>query len=314
MPSTLLSQFIAFPASVVLGGWLALISYSSPGQAKIIPANFLMNQAVAEPLAAPLQTSGTLYAQQSLPQLQSSSPINVIEFQKQSQSSYQVAPSYQNNYQDYNSHQYYNRYYSPPSNHFGRYFVYVNGNSWSLLQQVRQIEPSAYIRQFQGRSVIQAGAFSKEYNALQRVRQLESYGIYRTQLISSANGEGNYYSPYSYSSYREGAYRDGNFYSPYSRPYYPYRQRSSYSAYGDNYPRYKGKFYYVVIPANSEDLPEIESRLQQRAGLQTNLMTRNHPRGPHVAVGPFSRRLEAEQWNNYLRSLGFANARVYYGS
>ena len=300
MSSILLSKFIAFPASLLLGGFLALISDSNPAQAKTVFSNVLIAQAVVEPLPPPPQTPGVPNSQQSLPQLQPSSAQSVIEF-KQSQP-YQPSPvpQYNQNYSRRNhprrnySRRNYSRNYKQE---FGRYLVYVNGDSAQLLQQVRLIEPKAYIRQFQGRSVIQAGAFSRQYNAQQRVGQLRSYGINRTQLVSFANGQGSLYS-----SYGAGG------------PYSSNGQGSLYSSYGGDYGRNQSKSsYYVAIPAKSEELPEIESRIRQSVGLNTSVIARNHPRGSHVAVGPFAQRLEAEQWNNYLRNQGFGNARVYYG-
>jgi len=289
MPSVLLSQFIAFSASLLLGGWLALISYN-PVQAKTTSGNFLMAQAVVEPLPPPPPTQGVSYSQQSLPQLQPSSQLPVIEFRQQPQP-YQVKPArqYHQNYRRCYRRQY-SRHYSQNYNQkFGRYLVYVNNDSAQLLQQVRLVEPRAYIRQFQGRSVIQAGAFSRQDNAQQRVGQLRSYGINRTQIISFSNGEG---APDS--SYTEG------------RPY-------SSSGVDDGRNRSKS-YYYVAIPAKSEELPFIESRIKQSVGLNTGVISSNHPRGSHVSVGPFTQQLDAEQWNNFLRHLGFGNARVYYGS
>lgn len=307
MPSTSLSQVIAFPASLLLGGWLALISYSNLASAKTVSSNHL--------LIAPVQNSGVLYAQQSLPQLQPASPSSVIEFRQQPQPSYKPlykrAPSYQNNYQNYDRHYhqyYYNQYYTQPYNQsVERYLVYVDSSSEELLQQVRLIEPRAYIRRFQGRYVIQAGAFSREYNAQQRVRQLQSYGIYHAQLVSYGNREESFARPY-----QDSAYRQRSFYPPdreyrEDRPYYPREYR-------DDYHSYRGKFYYVAIPAPSEELPNIESRIRQSLGRNIRVIARNHPRGPHLAVGPFVQQSEAEQWNNYLHSMGFGNARVYYGS
>ena len=286
MPSGLLSQFIAFPASLLLGGWLALISYSNPAQAKTTSGNFLMAQAVVEPLSPPPPTQGVFYSQ--LPQLQPSSPVPVIEFRQQPQPD-KVKPveqyhqTYRRSYRRQYSRQYrrqYSRQYSQNYNQkFGRYLVYVNDDSAQRLQQVRLVEPKAYIQEYQGHSVIQAGAFSREYNAQQRVGQLRSYGINRTQIISFSNGEGR---PYSYSGYDDG--------------------RNSSKSY-----------YYVTIPAKSEELPLIESRIKQSLGLNTGVISRDHPLGSHVAVGPFTQQSDAEQWNNFLRHQGFSNARVYYG-
>jgi len=305
MPSVLLSRLIAFSGSLLLGGWLALISYSKPAQAKTTSGNFLMAQAVVEPLPPPPPTQGVSYSQQSLPQLQPSSPIPVIEFRQQPQPD-QVTPArpYYQNYRRSYRRQYsrhYNQNYDQKS---GRYLVYVNDDSAQLLQQVRLVEPKAYIRQFQGRSVIQAGAFTRQYNAQQRIGQLRSYGINRTQIVSFSNGEG---SPYS--SYGEGRYYSSGEGSPYSS----YTEGRPYSSSGGEYSRNRSKYYYVAIPAKSKELPLIESRIQQSVGLKTGLIARDHPQGSHVAVGPFTKQSDAEQWNNFLRHLGFGNARVYYG-
>lgn len=51
---------------------------------------------------------------------------------------------------------------SSPSPHVDSYLVYVNDNTSLTLQEVQQLEPTAYVRQYKGRSVIQAGVFNKE--------------------------------------------------------------------------------------------------------------------------------------------------------
>ncbi len=302
MSNILLSQFITFPTSLLLGVWLALISHSNPAQAKTIFSNVLIAQAVVEPLPPPPQTRGVPNSQQSLPHLQPDTPQSVIEF-KQSRP-YREAPIphyYQNDRRNYSRQNYSQNY----SQEFGHYLVYVNGDSAELLQQVRLIEPTAYIRQFQGRSVIQAGAFRKKYNAQLRVGQLRAYGIH-TQIVSFSNPEGGLYPSYgqggSYSSNREGGL------------YPSYGKGGSYSSNGEDYGTNQSKSsYYVAIPARSEELPGIESRIRESVGPNASVIVRNYPRGSHLAVGPFAQRLEAEQWNNYLRHLGFGNTRVYYG-
>jgi hypothetical protein len=58
-----------------------------------------------------------------------------------------------------------------------QYVVYVDGNSQLLLNQVRLVEPTAFVTTFEGRSVIQAGRFNSSQNAQQRVNQLTAQGI-----------------------------------------------------------------------------------------------------------------------------------------
>ena len=67
----------------------------------------------------------------------------------------------------------------PPVNQANRnrtlYRVEVNGNSPALLQQVRSIEPRAFIRKSE--RVIQAGVFSQQLSANRRANDLRSRGI-----------------------------------------------------------------------------------------------------------------------------------------
>ncbi|MBW4632226.1 MAG: SPOR domain-containing protein [Iphinoe sp. HA4291-MV1] len=166
------------------------------------------------------------------------------------------------------------------------YKVYVNDSGYGLLQRIRRISPRAFRRQFRGRSVIQVGAFDRKSNAQNLVRNLESYGIYSARVVSSDrivyNG------------------RDG-------------RDAPDDSGRGDN-GRERSNYYYVVIPAKAEDLPYYRNEIRRYVGRNVYVIPRLEPRGPHVAVGPFVKRSQAEEWNSYLRrDSRFGNARVYYG-
>lgn len=57
------------------------------------------------------------------------------------------------------------------------YLVYINEVNLLRLQQVQQLQPTAYVRQYQGRSVIQAGVFSQNFNAQNLANQMEAQGI-----------------------------------------------------------------------------------------------------------------------------------------
>jgi len=59
----------------------------------------------------------------------------------------------------------------------GGYRVFVDSDSPFVLQQVRSIQPDAFIQNFGGRRVIQAGLFRDEFNARQQVSRLAAQGI-----------------------------------------------------------------------------------------------------------------------------------------
>lgn len=167
-----------------------------------------------------------------------------------------------------------------------RYAVYVENSSRWILQRIQQqVERTAYIRQLNGRSVIMSGTFSRRANAEQRVRELDAIGIYGARVATSDTGEVQSYYPNN---------------DPYSNP-----NNSNYSS--------NKSQYYVSIPTKSEDLSIVANQVRRVTGLYGFVLERKKPLGPHVAVGPFNQRIDAEKWNTYIRDRGFGNARVYYG-
>lgn len=77
---------------------------------------------------------------------------------------------------------------TPPTSRSQSYLVYVNQNSSVRLQQVQQLEPTAFMRQYQGRSIIQAGVFSQTFNAQTLAMKLVSHGI-DVRIVNLATGE-----------------------------------------------------------------------------------------------------------------------------
>jgi len=180
--------------------------------------------------------------------------------------------------------------YSQYNQNFDRYFVYVDSNNSQILQRVRQVEPNAYIRNYNGRNVIQSGVFNGQYNAQQRVKELEFNGISGARIVNSENMElTSNYSTQPAVSYTNPVYNNPN---------YQQERRDS---------------YYVVIPSNSNRLRSLGTEIRRKVSININVFRRTQPLGTHIAVGPFSDRLEAEQWNSYLKNSGYGNARVYYG-
>jgi hypothetical protein len=175
-----------------------------------------------------------------------------------------------------------------------RYLVIVNSNSPQVLQQVRQIEPTAYFRAVQGGSVIQAGTFTRITNVQNRLRQLADNRIGGVRVFNLANGQEMTYA--SGGNINNG----GGNNNPNNNP---------------NNEQRRSDYYYVAIPGNPNELITIEEKIRRNSniGQVVRIIRRNEPRGTHIAVGPFSQRLQAEQWNNYLQNMGFDNSRVYYG-
>jgi hypothetical protein len=265
------NKFIVFQMMpLFLGGWLALIANGNPAQAQINNKGVLLSQrTVFETLPPPPNLQEIPYNEQPFNQSQ---PIQLGQFEQYEQN---LLPS-----QPVGAIQY--------SQNFQRYLVYVESGNSQTLQKVRRIEPGAYFRQYQGRSIIQSGIFNRQSNAEQRVRELESSGVNGARIISFANGQEITTTSYTTTPYRGDSPDRGN-------------------------SRGQNSQYYVAIPANSRDLPAIASRIQQNIGRSGWVFQRQQPLGPHVAVGPFAQRTDAEQWNKYLQDLGFGNARVYYG-
>lgn len=161
-----------------------------------------------------------------------------------------------------------------PSNSNRRYLVYVDRANSLRLQKVRQLEPDAFVRQYQGRYVIQVGVFNREADAKRRVRELKSRGI-GSVIVSLSSKQA-----------AELGQKSSKFYFV----VIPSSHRE--------------------LPL----LHERVKRLQADARDSTVIVSqREQPLGPHVRVGPFLDRELAERWNRYLQKMGVRHGRVYYG-
>lgn len=123
-----------------------------------------------------------------------------------------------------------------------------------------------------GEGVIQAGMFADQYNAQSRLRTLEAQG-FQARIIPVTFANRN--------------------------------RRTAAEGLSNSIP------YFVIIPGGSEDLPDIAAQVLQLGVRQETIEQKTAPRGPHVAIGPFTGRREAERWSSYFRSVGM-DARVHF--
>jgi hypothetical protein len=157
--------------------------------------------------------------------------------------------------------------------------VLVNGDSPYLLQQVQRIEPTAFVREYQGRRFIQAGDFPSEANAQQRLVVLSQQGI-GAQVIYLGGGVSN---PSLVGINPQAVVQD----------------------------LAKIPHFQVVVPTSPNNFGTITTKMVAMGVRPEAIQAKRAPLGPHVSVGPFIQQGEAESVSRYLRAGGM-DARVYY--
>ncbi|WP_169217778.1 hypothetical protein [Brasilonema sp. UFV-L1] len=262
---------------LLLGGWLAFLCQSNLAYAQINRGEeaFIAQRSVYDGVPPAPPSSEPLPALPSNPEGYTPPEVNTPS---QRSIEFQAEPSYR-----------YNRGSAP-------YKVYVDNNDYGLQRGTRLIPTDAFRQRFQGRSVIQVGAFRTREGATSLARKLESNGVYSARVV----------------------YSDQVVYN--GRDDRPDEQDISYDSRRGDDRRERSNYYYVILPAKAEEIPYYRNEIRRYvrrnvyAGRDVYVIPRDEPRGPHVAVGPFVKRWQAEEWNSYLRKDSrFGNARVYYG-
>ncbi len=233
-----------------------------------------------------------------------------------------------------------------------QYLVLVNGSSEMLLQQVRQVEPGAFVNYVDGASVIQAGRFSSYENAQYRANELASLGLSASvqstdyasapiaitppsdynlaypatgQGVSSAGFPSNTVAATPSSiefgqavPFGSGAPNTSAAFPPPSPAGYPSAPTAPTGATPPPITTpavVQGNLasgYYVIVPGSTVELQQLESQIVSLGAPRVLVQSRTAPRGPHVAVGPYGDYGIAQEWNNYLRDSGVAGARVHF--
>lgn len=202
------------------------------------------------------------------------------------------------------------------------YIVYVNGDSPLLLDQVRRVESNAFLQNYEGKQVIQAGLFGEEASAQWRVQQLEAQGIgaevapvSRDAMPRNQTTLRNQTSPALAAPQTVPSARTDRT-TQAAVPQVEFGQSVSPYSTAQSTQRARRRSYYVVIPGSASRLPDIEDLIATLgSGLAVSedaVQPRTAPLGNHVRVGPFVDRGAASRWSRFFRDFGM-DARVYYG-
>jgi hypothetical protein len=162
--------------------------------------------------------------------------------------------------------------------------VYIPGNNPIALAEVQLIEPEAFVKELQGRTVIQAGVFVNRDNAYRRARELERLVGIRSAIATVEDVP------------------------PAVATAFPPAATPPISANLTTFGIPGG--YFVVIPANPQDFPRITNELIEAGMNPAEISSRSVPFGPHLAIGPFPDAVTARQESGYLKGFGL-DARVY---
>ncbi len=230
-----------------------------------------------------------------------------------------------------------------------QYLIYVADTSEATLSQVRLVEPTAFRTTFQGRSVIQAGRFNMTGNAQQRVTDLAGLGV-RAEMAQVAAAAPSfaqvpalpanvYASNGDLPPLPDAAYGPGPGVAAVPVPALPPSVAQVPPAPGNvefgqqlnggmppvpspgavippptSAPPSQSFSapYFVVIPTDASNLANLSSQVIQLGTPAAQVQQRTSPRGPHVAIGPFTDRGLANRWNNFYREAGIGNSRVHF--
>lgn len=230
-----------------------------------------------------------------------------------------------------------------------QYLIYVNDTSNATLNQVRIVEPTAFRTNFQGRSVIQAGRFNMTGNAQQRVSDLSALGV-RGEMAQVAAAvpsfaqtptlPSNVYAangtlpPLPDAAFPGGAAvpvpalppgvaqvppvpgnvefgQELNYRTPTPPPAGVMSPPPNMAPPTESF-SVPSAPYFVVIPTDASGLGIVSNQVIQLGTPPDRVQQRTSPRGPHVAVGPFTDRGLANRWNNFYREAGLGNSRVHF--
>jgi hypothetical protein len=188
--------------------------------------------------------------------------------------------------------------FSPPAPEFATNAVYrviVNSDSPQVLQQVIQVEPTAFLRNFtDGKVRIQAGALDSLARAQEQVDALARLGIPATAY------DRDWRAVYSTTPNPNPNPQPGG--PPVPRPGDPQKPGGTGIPSG----------YYAVVPIDRDVIGLTYEKLRKLGIPESFITVGQQNRGWHVSVGVYPTRAAADAMSQYLRDKGGLDARTYY--
>lgn len=205
------------------------------------------------------------------------------------------------------------------------YMVYVDGDSPLLLQQVRQVEPTATIQPYEGQQVILAGLFDRAGTANEQVNKLNQRGIEADVVSVSSVVLSPNTTPSTATNAPSQPERAALAELPPADTSQAVASRQTSPGVSlppptvsspasttviTNDPR-RDDAYYIVIPGEENQLGAMKEQVVLLGAVSNSVEQRDRPLGPHLLVGPFVDQDAATRWNRYFQDFGM-DARVYY--
>jgi len=194
------------------------------------------------------------------------------------------------------------------------YRVIIPSDNSTLLNQAKEIEPTAFIQSIDGQRVIQVGFFSTEALAVQQIARFQAVGIpVRMQQRNSSNTPVGMPQTFLSSTTIQTTAMPPDRPSAPPTPYFPpVGNPSRDSTTTNTFNTSSNRGFYVVIPTVEAEVSYVKSQLSQVGIPPQYILFRDRPFGLHYAIGTFSKRSEAERLSDIIRDRTKFDARVYH--
>lgn len=189
----------------------------------------------------------------------------------------------------------------PPAAAAVQYRVIVDANDLTTLQQVRQVEPTAFLQSFaDNRDRIQAGGFNNPTSARERVDALYRVGVRATAY--NAQGQPVYQTGTPSQGFNPG--NPGG--QPISQPPAPPNPNQPQAT------KRMPRGYYAIVPIDRDQVGVTYEAMKRLGITEDFILVGQELNGWHVAIGVYNNRTAADKMSDFLRRKGGFDARAYF--